>query len=276
MKVTEFAPAKINLALHVTGQRSDGYHLLDSLVGFASIGDRITIERSDELSLTVTGTLSDNVPTGSDNLVCRAAKWFGEGRGAKITLEKHLPAAAGIGGASADAGAVLRALAKLWDRPLPSPEQTLFLGADVPMCLVARPCHVQGIGEKIMPVATLWNLPIVLVNPRVSVSTPQVFARLPSRENTGLFGDVNFATADDLIAFLGNQRNDMQSAAVKIAPEIDNVLGALGETTAEIVRMSGSGATCFAIYSGEDSATSAANHIAQTHPNWWVAQGRLN
>ncbi|MDH3263802.1 MAG: 4-(cytidine 5'-diphospho)-2-C-methyl-D-erythritol kinase, partial [Paracoccaceae bacterium] len=198
---TEFAPAKINLALHVTGQRPDGYHLLDSLVVFAPVGDRLTAAPADALSLSVTGPFAEGVAPDETNLVLKAARALGPGRGAAITLEKKLPVASGIGGGSADAAAALRALARLWELPLPGLKAVLALGADVPVCLASRPSRMRGIGEIVEPLPLPVPVNIVLANPGHAVSTPQVFALLSEQRNPPLPEIPVFASAADVARF---------------------------------------------------------------------------
>ncbi len=170
--ITQFAPAKVNLALHVTGQRPDGYHLLDSLVVFAGIGDRVSVSSDDTLSLEVIGADIAEVPSDARNLVLKAARLFDEDKGAKIVLEKNLPTASGIGGGSSDAAAALRALSALWNLPLPSTDSVLRLGADLPVCMKPEPQRMRGIGEILDPAPVLPRMHMVLANPRVGVTTP--------------------------------------------------------------------------------------------------------
>ena len=271
MKTEAFAPAKINLTLHVTGQRTDGYHLLDSLVVFADIGDRITATPAAQTSLMVTGPLSDGIPTGPDNLVLRAAALMNTP--ATITLEKHLPAAAGIGGGSSDAAATLRALSALSGRPLP-PDLGLALGADIPVCTLARAATMRGIGEEIAPLEGLPTLPAVLVNPRVDVPTPAVFRTLRSKTNPPMAPipqDADFHTFCD---WLATQRNDLEPPARALAPQIDATLTTLSD--ARLARMSGSGATCFGLYPSQTTAKAAAARIRTAQPDWWVAATTLS
>ena len=183
LPVTEFAPAKVNLTLHVTGQRPDSYHLLDSLVVFCGIGDRVTVQPSAALSLTITGPQAVSLAVQDDNLVLRAARAMDATLGAALTLDKYLPVASGIGGGSADAAATLRALAKLWDKPLPDAQAVLALGADVPVCLLGVPARMRGIGDRVDRVAGLPPVHIVLVNPRVAVPTAAVFQTLATKHN---------------------------------------------------------------------------------------------
>ncbi len=270
MRTEVFAPAKINLTLHVTGQRADGYHLLDSLVVFADIGDRITAQRAPETSLTVTGPMSQGVPTSPENLALRAAARMEIP--VALTLEKHLPAAAGIGGGSSDAAATLRALSALSGTPLPA-DLGLSLGADVPVCTLARAATMRGIGEDIAPVDGLPPLPAVLVNPRVDVSTPSVFHALASKTNPAMEIIPQGTDIRTFSDWLATQRNDLEPPARALAPEINATLSALSD--ALCARMSGSGATCFGLYPTQDAAHAAATRIRTAHPGWWVAATTL-
>ena len=268
--VEVLAPAKINLTLHVTGQRDDGYHLLDSYVCFAAIGDRLTVEKADTTSLTLGGPFAKGVPAGPENLVRRAAALLGVT--ARITLEKNLPAAAGIGGGSADAAATLKALADLYDIPLPGRDRVLTLGADVPVCLMGGQVRMMGIGGDLDPITPApMGWPMVLVNPGVSVSTPEVFRRLASKTNAPMPDEVLEDTYNEFPDWLGHQRNDLEAPAIQLAPVIADVLDALrAETGCRLARMSGSGATCFAIFDEYDQAAAAVDAIRAVHPDWWA------
>ncbi|MEM6940287.1 MAG: 4-(cytidine 5'-diphospho)-2-C-methyl-D-erythritol kinase [Pseudomonadota bacterium] len=273
------AAAKINLTLHVTGQRADGYHLLDSLVVFAEdVADRLWFETADRLSLSVTGPMSHGVPRDARNLVWRAAEAVGY-RG-HITLEKNLPHGAGIGGGSADAAALLRAVTGADEQFAPSQAMrahALSLGADVLACVVSAPLRMRGIGEIIDPLPPLPAFDLVLVNPGVEARTSAVFEALeckangPMRQDIPQFSDHSAADAD-LPAFcdwLGNQRNDLEAPACILFPQINEALDALSD--ALIARMSGSGSTCFGIYG---DGRSAAERIRRDHPNWWVVSSK--
>ncbi|WP_371060622.1 4-(cytidine 5'-diphospho)-2-C-methyl-D-erythritol kinase [Rhodosalinus sp. 5P4] len=264
--VEAHAPAKINLALHVTGRRADGYHLLDSLVVFADLGDTLRAAPGATTSLRVTGPMARGVPDGPENLVLRAAALIGVG--AELELEKHLPAAAGIGGGSSDAAATLRALSRLSGCAVPGDAATL--GADVPVCLAARPARMRGIGETVEPVAALPALAAVLVNPGVSLSTPEVFARLAQRENPPLPTPLpRWADAAALVRWLSAQRNDLEAPARALAPVVGEVLAALSASPGcALARMSGSGATCFGLFPDREGAETAAAALAR--PGWWV------
>lgn len=259
------APAKINLALHVTGQRgADGYHLLDSLVVFADVGDWLTFDADGApLRLGVTGPMAEGVPTDDSNLVMRAARAAGLSTG-RITLDKHLPAAAGIGGGSSDAAAMLRRLGHVPD------DDGLSLGADVPVCLRARATRMTGIGEGLEDVPFLPPLPAVLVNPRVAVPTGPIFQGLASKTNPPMGALPDRPDLAGLIGWLAARRNDLEPPALSLQPVIGDVLDALRAEGAALARMSGSGATCFGLFTAADETQTAARAIAAAHPGWWV------
>lgn len=270
------APAKVNLALHVTGQRQDGFHLIDTLVAFAPVHDRLAIRSGPSLELAVTGPESAMVPTGTQNLALQAASLVQGDAGSSLLLEKFLPVAAGIGGGSADAAAVLRGLAPQ-RKDLPDiARNALALGADLPMCLACRPCRVGGIGEEITFV-DLPALPALLVNPRTPVSTARVFARLARRENPKM--PRNLPPARDVpgvIQWLSEQRNDLEPVALAEAPAIAEVLAMLRTSPGcGLARVSGSGATCFGLFDDERLARDAEVRIAALQPDWWLASGQL-
>ena len=260
MTTEAFAPAKVNLSLHVTGQRADGYHLLDSLVVFADLGDRLWFDPADALFIEVTGPFAAGVPTDRQNLVWQAAElagWCG-----RIRLEKNLPHGAGIGGGSADAAAGLRAFG--------GAERAAELGADVPVCLRTSPQRMRGIGDVLEPLPDLPAFDLLLVNPRVEVPTGPVFKHLVQKNNPPMPDPIpTFGSLAALCNWLAAQRNDLEAPARALAPQIDEVLTALGDS--RLARMSGSGATCFGIY---DDATQAEARIRAVHPDWWVAHGR--
>lgn len=258
----EPAPAKINLCLHVTGRRPDGYHLLDSLVVFTELGDRVTVAPG-PLSLAVTGPFAADLAGDEDNLCLRAARSVGAD--CAITLHKALPVASGIGGGSADAAAVLRALGR-------SPADPAGLGADVPVCLASVPARMTGVGEAVEPLPGLPALHLLLVNPRVAVPTPAVFRALKRRDNPALPVLPASPDAAALLGWLHGTRNDLQAAAIGIAPAIADVLAALRDAGARLSRMSGSGATCFGVFADAAAAQAARDAIARARPGWWVAQ----
>jgi 4-diphosphocytidyl-2-C-methyl-D-erythritol kinase len=281
---TMIASAKINLALHVTGRRNDGYHMIDTLVVFTGLGDRVSAEPADADGLVVggpeAGPLTAEPP--ATNLISRARDSLREaaqtaGRRAgpvKFTLDKRLPVASGIGGGSADAAAALQLLTRIWDfRPEPDglASVALGLGADVPMCLHNRPLIATGIGEAITSVDLGFTLDLVLVNPRVGVSTPAVFSALEERANGPL---PRFEAPTDeagFIAWLQHTRNDLEQPARAMVPAISECLDALSDSGALFARMSGSGASCFGIYAHARGAGDAAAAIQHARPDWFVA-----
>lgn len=269
---TEFAPAKINLVLHVTGQRADGYHLLDSLVVFAGVGDRLTARAAPALSLAVTGPRGAGLHADDDNLVLRAARAMGAPPLA-LTLEKNLPVASGIGGGSADAAATLRLIARQTGQPLPDAAQVLALGADVPVCLSGTPARMTGIGEGVAPLPhALPPVWMVLVNPGAGVSTPMIFRAMQRRDNPPMADLPRLADAAALAAWLTTQRNDLEGPATSHLPVIAQVRAALSAQAGCLMsRMSGSGATCFGLFETETAAHTAAAAITRSAPDWWVA-----
>ena len=259
--IAEFAPAKLNLALHVTGRRDDGYHLLDSLVCFADAGDRVTLHPGAP-AMEVSGPFGAGLG-GPDDLCLRALRLAGAR--ARVALEKNLPVASGIGGGSADAAAVLRALARAG---VPLPADTQRLGADVPVCVAGRPTRMRGVGEVLDPVAPLPPLHLVLVNPGVALSTPQVFAGLARTDGTPLPPLPAMADARAVIDWCRAARNDLEPAAIALRPVIADVLAALTAAGAGFARMSGSGATCFGIFATPAQAADAADRLGRG--GWWA------
>jgi 4-diphosphocytidyl-2-C-methyl-D-erythritol kinase len=267
--IEAFAPAKVNLTLHVTGQRDDGYHLLDSLVVFTDFGDRLMIEEASDLSLTVTGPHAKSLADDADNLILRAARMLSGTKGARITLEKNLPVASGVGGGSSDAAAALRALSAFWSEPLP--DVPGVLGADVPVCLRGFPTRMTGIGETLSDVPMLPPCWLVLVNPGVQVPTPAVFAALKDKQNRAMPADLpDFGSTHDFAAWLNWMRNDLETPAMQVQPVVATVLAALKtQKGCLIARMSGSGATCWGMFDDPDMAQRAADTIAEQRPSWW-------
>ena len=277
------AHAKINLALHVIGQRSDGFHLLDSLVAFTQFGDVICVKEADNpsslVSLSIDGPFSNELQTGANNLVSRAALALGyqvsqkheKPKPVEIKLTKNLPVASGIGGGSADAGATLLALWELWDVGKASDIElekiALELGADIPMCLHSKPLRAQGIGDEITLLESNTPFHIVLVNPGVEVSTPEIFKRLIQKNNTAINRQPMIEYPS--IYEFRDMRNDLQNHAIEIEPVIQETLETLQQTNPQFMRMSGSGATCFGIYDNQKQANQAVNQIKSQHPDWW-------
>lgn len=275
------APAKLNLALHVTGRRPDGYHLLDSLVAFTRFGDRLTITTADEDSFVVSGPFATGLEADDTNLVIRARdalrQTYGNQSPVAITLEKNLPIASGVGGGSSDAAAVLKGLADIWKLNASDADLAriaLPLGADLPMCLAAKPLLARGIGDEITSVAGMASLGIVLVNPGVAVSTANVFAALANRDNEPLPPLPHTLDFHGLCNWLETTRNDLEAPAQRVQPAINGALSALRKGGAHFVRMSGSGATCFGLFESGNVAKRAATTIRERKPGWFVAATR--
>ena len=279
----EAAPAKINLALHVTGQRADGYHLLETLVTFTEAGDTIRIRDADADSFSISGPFGDllRAGDGGDNLVTRARDLLRDALASTgqpappvaIHLEKNLPVASGIGGGSADAAATLRGLLRHWRAgiaPDALASMALTLGADVPMCLESRSLIARGIGEDIEPLTDLPELVMVLANPLKAVSTPEIFRRLQTKTNAPLPASATIGWMD----FLAQSRNDLQPSAQALLPEIGEIIGLLSQEGAALVRMSGSGATCFGIFHSLEAAKKAETSLRKKRPGWYFQATR--
>jgi 4-diphosphocytidyl-2-C-methyl-D-erythritol kinase len=292
--LSDDARAKVNLTLRVVGRRVDGYHDLESVVAFCDCADRLTLKSGPELNLITKGPRAPDCGETSDNLVLRAAHLLGERVGdlrlGEFTLDKVLPVAAGIGGGSADAAAALRLLARANKLEFDDPrliEVAQLTGADVPVCLSSQACVMTGVGETLLPL-TLPKMPCVLVNPCVPVATRDVFARLGLRHGELLVGATDVilydptwpkagASIDAWIKVLAGIGNDLEKPAMRIQPVIGEVLAALGGASgARLARMSGSGATCFAIFNNDADAQRAAQAIQRAHPEWWVHAGALS
>lgn len=276
--------AKINLYLHVTGKRDDGYHLLDSLIAFAGIGDTLELEPAAALSLSVSGPTAGTLSGHADNIVLKAAHALaaraGVAAGARLHLVKRLPVAAGIGGGSADAAAALKGLAQLWGVTLSDPEMmalALKIGADVPVCLAGGAQSVSGIGEVMVVAPALPPAWLVLVNPREGLATPAVFrARFGDEFTPSAPLDHAPADAAALAGQLGRRRNDLTAAAVTLVPAVGEILARLAVSPhCLLARMSGSGATCFGLFATEMDARAAAAALAAAQPDWWVTPAPL-
>ncbi|MDX1781779.1 MAG: 4-(cytidine 5'-diphospho)-2-C-methyl-D-erythritol kinase [Thalassovita sp.] len=267
-----FAPAKVNLALHVTGLREDGYHLLDSLVVFADVGDRLRVTEGDGLHLSVTGPMAAGVPVDERNSILQAARFLGQDE-LSFELEKHLPSAAGIGGGTSDAAAALRAVAAL--RGVQVPEDLLPLGADMPVCAFGHAALMRGIGENVVAVEGLPDLYCVLVNPGVAVPTGAVFNALARKNNPPMDPLPVRPGFGEFVQWLVRQRNDLEPAAIAVQPVIGDVLRAIAGTKGcGLARMSGSGATCFGLYATAPEAEAAAGALKRD--GWWVVAARLS
>ncbi len=278
-QASEEGPAKVNLYLRVVGKREDGYHLLDSLAAFAGIGDRLSFQAANDMSLSLAGPFGGALAAEPDNLVLRAARALAELAGieprGRLTLEKYLPVASGIGGGSADAAAALRLLCRAWN--LAPPPDALariaaLLGADVPVCLAGRPARMRGIGELLDPAPRLPPYGLLLVNPGVAVSTVAVF-----RARTGGFSPEavlpeRWHDAAGMAAGLSGLGNDLEAPAIALCPVIADVLAAIAAIPGcRLARMSGSGATCFGLFDDAQAAAEAARNLA--HPGWWAWGG---
>lgn len=278
--ITVFAPAKINLTLHVTGQRDDGYHLLDSLVAFAGVGDILEVRQGNACRLTTRGPEAGDVPTDASNLILKVAGLFASGQQAEFSLTKNLPVASGVGGGSADAAAAYRGLVvsnkdACDDQAVLS--SLLRLGADIPMCVTCAVARVGGIGERIENIDFLPRMPAVLINPRRAVSTAAVFKAMRKRDNAQMPVRLpKLRSIRDWASWLSHQRNDMEPAAIDLEPEITAVKTVLAaQSDCLISRMSGSGATCFGLFPSPQTAMDAAAKIARAHPQWWVKATEL-
>lgn len=270
------ARSKLNLCLRVTGQRIDGYHELESVVTFTELADQLSFTDSDRLSLTVSGPFAARVPV-EGNLILRAAEKLrqscGINKGAHIVLEKHIPVEAGLGGGSSDAAMTLVELSRLWDVTLPKgrlQEIALSLGADVPVCAFNQPAFITGIGEKMEPLKGLPSYPVVLVNPMIPLSTVNVFKRGFPHFSMSI-GESYPSKPEAWLEFLRKQANDLEMNAKSLVPEIWQVLDMLSSFTGcQLSRMSGSGATCFAIFALQEQAEEAARIIGEETPGWWT------
>ncbi|WP_264611258.1 4-(cytidine 5'-diphospho)-2-C-methyl-D-erythritol kinase [Sphingobium sp. B11D3B] len=272
--LTETAYAKLNLALHVRARRADGYHELESLFAFCADGDGLsgTLREDGEIALRIEGPFADGLPTDDRNLVMRAAQALqtatGGHLGADLLLEKRLPVASGIGGGSADAAAALRLLVRLWDvRPMEIdfPAIASALGADVPACLGSATVFGSGVGDRLETIdLDLAETPVLLVNPLIACPTGPVF---------GGWDGIDRGALDPLAWARG--RNDLTASAMALVPEIEEVLAVLRAQLPQVARMSGSGATCFAVFASEVERDAAADRIIVDHPDWWVMTSLL-
>jgi 4-diphosphocytidyl-2-C-methyl-D-erythritol kinase len=291
--LTDEGRAKVNLTLRVNGRRVDGYHDLESVVAFADCADRLTLTPGPDLDLKMSGPLAQACGETSDNLVLKAARLLAERvpnmKAGSFDLDKVLPVAAGIGGGSADAAAALRLLAQLNGLALDDPhiiEVAELTGADVPVCVRSLACVMTGVGETLQPL-NLPKMPCVMVNPCVPVATRDVFNALGLRNGELLVGATDVllqdrwpddrASLEEWVEALAANSNDLETPAMRVQPVIGEVIAALNATNgAWLARMSGSGATCFAIYENTADAKRAAEQIRGHHPGWWVHAGVLS
>jgi 4-diphosphocytidyl-2-C-methyl-D-erythritol kinase len=284
--LSEAAPAKINLALHVTGRRADGYHALEMLVAFADVGDELAAVPARKDSLSITGPFAKALAGAEGNLVTRALaafrdRWPGAlPDGLALTLSKNLPIAAGLGGGSADAAAALRLFAQMSSEPVAFPDLLALgqtLGADVPMCLYSRPAEARGVGEIVLPLQHFPACHVVLVNPLVPVATADVFRRLERRDNPGLPDIADPLTRPaQLGLWLRETRNDLEAPAIALVPAIGGLIARMGQSAGCILaRMSGSGATVFGLFGSSTQAHQAAHDFRAEYPGHWVAAAPL-
>jgi 4-diphosphocytidyl-2-C-methyl-D-erythritol kinase len=267
--LAEIAYAKINLALHVRRRREDGYHEIDTLFAFVDGGDRLTAQTAPHDELHVLGEFADQLIDPFDNIVARALTALPRREGLAITLEKNLPVAAGLGGGSADVGAVFRLVRAAHGLPDDWRERAARLGADVPACVDSVACIGRGTGTELSSVANdLAGTAVLLVNPRVPLATGPVFAGWDGIDRGALpMGPASVIASEG--------RNDLEAPAIALCPQVAEVLAALGDSEADLVRMSGSGATCFALFRSHDVRGKVAEKLASSHPGWWQLQGNL-
>ena len=288
--VTEFAAAKVNLFLHVLGRREDGFHLLESLVAFADIGDEVTVAKGPTFTLSISGPFASEVPKGGDNIVMQAAEALAHGvsaipPGAEMALHKSLPAASGIGGGSANAAACLKGLLKLHDVALSDAalnQIAVGLGADVPVCLRSKISMMRGIGQIVETVPDLPEIYAVLVNPCVAVPTGPIFQAMGLlhgamvSEPAPVLSRTAFRNAHSFADYLRQCRNDLETPATNMVREIGDVQEALFAVDGCLLaRMSGSGATCFGLFENQEEALDVEARFVSEHPNWWVKAARL-
>jgi 4-diphosphocytidyl-2-C-methyl-D-erythritol kinase len=285
--LVESAPAKVNLTLHVLGRRNDGYHEIESLVAFAEFGDRLSFSPGGALTLAINGPTAAKAGEADSNLVLKAARELalrhnGLTLGA-FNLDKHLPVAAGLGGGSADAGAALRLVARANRLALGNAEiyaAARATGADVPVCLEARPRIMRGVGDILSEPLALPEMPVLLVNPGVAVATKEVFAGWASGPVSSAAVELSalgkLSTPENLLEFLVAQSNDLERPAIALAPVIADVLSALAVLPGcNLARMSGSGATCFGLFASASAAAEAGKALSKGHPQWWVCATTL-
>ena len=280
--VREYARAKVNLTLHVRGKRADGYHELESLVVFADVADELTFTPAAEDNLELDGQFAGLVD--GENLVLKAkravASWLGADIHGHFRLQKNIPVAAGLGGGSSDAAAAIRALLSVYGKTADAAsyiEASAKIGADVPVCLHNGAAFMCGLGERITPAPGLPALPAILVNPRIKLSTADVFRTLkapplPAAADAAAPAIPVFETVAEAAAYAAEGRNDLEPPAIALEPAVKSVLDTIrGLDGCLLARLSGSGPTCFGVFPSREAARNAAGAIAEAHPNWWVA-----
>ncbi len=278
MMVKGTAHAKLNLTLHVTGKLPNGYHELDSLVVFTEFGDHLELEPAREFLLVANGPFSQVLPPASKNIIHSALRLF-EGRGTdfKVSLEKSIPVSAGLGGGSTNATSALRLAANYLGCPLPVDIQKLVaIGSDLPVCLTGKPSIVRGLGEELTILDRFYEFPVLLVNPNKPVQTKEVYRQLSEVDNPPQTPYPVKGNNGDVLTWLKEQRNDLESPAILLCPEIKNILSGLREQEGCVLaRMSGSGGTCFGIFQTMEQATGAGREIKLQAPEWWVQPTRI-
>ncbi len=275
----ERAYAKVNLALHITGVRDDGYHTLDSIVVFTDVYDKLIIQRTKKSGLSLNGKFSEFLSI-EKNSILKVLELYRNKIPYHlfINLEKNLPIGAGLGGGSADAAAVIRFITNVSKHLMPSSEALSEIGADIPACVLSVASRVGGIGEIIRPLdISEINLWVVLVNPDIFVSTGSIFEEVTEKYNQPLESFIDLSSTDQFIDYLKRQRNDLQTIAIKRHPEINKVLHTIEETEDVLLsRMSGSGSTCFGLYGNQDIAKKAVSYISKKSDKWWVKFSKIN
>lgn len=277
------APAKINLFLEVTGLKEDGYHTIESMIAFLDVGDHINLCPAEAFSLVVTGPFADLVPADASNLVAKAVMLMenisGRSLPVAVTVEKNIPVGAGLGGGSSDAAAMIAGLCDLFDLDIDDDARqkaALTLGADVPVCLAGRPVHASGIGEEMTVIDDCPSFDLLVVHPGVSLATPSVFKAYdmahtdtPCCQPSSRFAPISYVDA------LAMRRNDLEEAAISLAPDVAVVLSWLMASGCQLARMSGSGSACFGIFADRGGAERAARQLRRDHPTWWAQVARL-
>ena len=275
--ISESAPAKINLSLHLVGQKSNGYHLLDSIVSFVSVGDNISIAPGKFGDLKLAGPFAKDLPSANNNLVLKAARLFGNIKLSQITLEKNIPVTSGIGGGSADAAATVRLFSKFYNKPDLPVEKLISLGSDVPVCMQKGIVRMMGVGEEIINLSPAPKVGILLVNPCKALSTAKVFSAVKEKNNSGLnLQGSGEKSLNSWFDWINSMRNDLTASAIDLIPDIRFILDKLITCDgARVVRMSGSGATCFALFDDFDLLLDAKLKIMKECPSFWCESGEL-
>ena len=268
MKIEAAAYGKINLGLHVTGVKPNGFHNIESLVTFINLKDIIEVRTSSDLKLSIDGPFAHTIPQDSNNIVIQAAKFLAVEKKAHIKITKNLPVEAGLGGGSADAAATLSSLSKLWKIPIP--KNVEILGADVPICLKCEPAIIKGIGEKITPIIIPKNLPMILIKPKIGLSTKKIFKNLTNKKNQKMPDFLGTESLESFYNYLNFLRNDLASTAIFYAPVIKEIINFLKvQGGIKYVQMSGSGTTCFGLFDTSENAKISLKKAKSHFPDMW-------